>query len=74
MIGIITKMSMTVVPKFYVYKSIFRNLSWDELKDDAAYDAFHTSSDFLSAFCNWENREFTSVWQGHKYVVDTEHP
>jgi alditol oxidase len=36
--GIITRMSMTVVPRFHIYKSIYRHLSWDAIKDDAVFD------------------------------------
>jgi len=60
--GIITKMSMTVVPRFHVFKSIYRNLSWDAIADDAEWDKLQNGSEFLSLFCNWQNREFTTVW------------
>lgn len=58
---------MTVVPRFHVFKSIYKNLSWDAIADDAVFDQLEQSSDYLSLFCNWERREFTSVWCGHKY-------
>jgi hypothetical protein len=65
--GIITRMSMTVLPRFHVFKSIYRNLSWDTIADDVTFDQLEKSSDYLSLFNNWEKREFTSVWRGIKY-------
>jgi len=65
---------MTVVPKFHILKSIYKNLSWDSIKDDAAFDQLEQSSDYLSLFNDWNNREFTSVWQGRKYQDEADCP
>lgn len=73
-VGIITRMSMTVVPRFHVFKSIYKNLSWDAIADDAVFDQLERSSDYLSLFNNWEKREFTSVWRGIKYYEHEECP
>ncbi len=39
-VGIITNMSMKVFPPFKIFKAIYYNLPWDELKDDLKFDEF----------------------------------
>jgi len=72
--GVITRMSLRLVPRFNVFKAIYKNLSWDAIKDDAAFDQLEHGSDFLSLFNDWNKREFTSVWQGHKYRDEDQTP
>lgn len=61
-VGIISRMSLRLIPRFNVFKAIYKNLSWDSIKADAAFDALEFGSDYLSLFNDWNKREFTSVW------------
>jgi xylitol oxidase len=66
-LGVITSMTIRLVPTFLVSKSIYENLQWDVLFDKKNFDTIMHRQDFLSFFCTWERREMTSVWVGKKY-------
>ena len=66
-LGVITSMTIRLVPTFMVCKSIYENLKWDILFDKKNFDTIMHHQDFLSFFCTWKNREMTSVWVGKKY-------
>lgn len=68
-LGVITSMTMRLVPTFMVSKTIYQNLSWDVLFDKDNFDTIMHRQDFLSFFCTWQKREMTSVWVGKKYFA-----
>jgi xylitol oxidase len=73
-IGVITSMSMKVVPPFKVYKSIHEKLQWDTIFNDANFDAIMRAGDFMSFFCDWQKREMSTVWIGRKFPDDGDPP
>ncbi|XP_066928285.1 alditol oxidase-like [Clytia hemisphaerica] len=66
-LGVITSMTIKLVPTFMVSKSIYKNLKWDILFDKNYFDNIMHHQDFLSCFCTWKTREMSSVWVGKKY-------
>lgn len=67
-LGVVTTMTMRLVPTFMVSKSIYHNLQWDVLFDPENFDTIMHRQDFLSFFCNWDNKEMSSVWVGKKFL------
>lgn len=61
-VGIITSMTMLLVPKFTVMKSIYQDLKWENLF--ANFDEIMLNCDFLSFFTTWEEEKMNSVWVG----------
>lgn len=51
--GVITEMTMRLVPTFMVSKSIYQNLQWNVLFDPENFDTIMHRQDFLSFFCTW---------------------
>jgi len=66
-LGVITSMTMVLVPHFHVSKSIYENLKWDTLFNKANLGDIVQSYDFLSIFTVWKDKNMTSVWAAKKY-------
>jgi hypothetical protein len=73
-LGVITSMTIALVPKFMVNKSIYENLHWDVLFNKKNYDDIMHRQDFLSLFTDWKERKMTSVWVGKKFMLNETAP
>ncbi|SES06047.1 xylitol oxidase [Gracilibacillus ureilyticus] len=59
-LGIITKLTLNLVPDFQVRQDVYENLTFDEF--EANYDAIFSSSYSVSLFTDWGAERFTQVW------------
>ena len=73
-LGVITSMSMVLVPKFMVNKSVYQDLYWDTLFKKDVFDTVMHRQDFLSFFTDWKERKMNSVWVGKKYMPNETPP
>ena len=73
-LGVITSMTIVLVEKFMVNKSIYQDLQWDTLFKKENFDKIMHNQDFLSFFTNWRERKMTSVWVGKKYYPNETAP
>ena len=67
-LGVVTSMTMMLVPKFMVHKAIYEDLQWDTLFNKKTFDTVMHRQDFLSFFTDWKERKMNSVWVGKKYM------
>ena len=65
-IGIITTMTIQLVPYYDVHKSIYLNLQFSTLFSHSASILLSKDIDYLSLFTNFDSRSFNSVWVGSK--------
>jgi hypothetical protein len=52
-LGVITRMSVRLYPRFTVFKSIYKNVKWDAFSHDDDFDRLSKHCEYLSMFCNW---------------------
>jgi len=59
-LGVLTRVTLNLLPTFQVAQSVYRNLSFDHLKDHFAdiFGAGHS----VSLFTDWQNHHATQVW------------
>ena len=57
-IGIIIEIGIETINEFEVTKSIYKDLYWDSMDYKQLIEQF----DYLSLFCNWQDRKMNSVW------------
>src|SRR6185437_11716470 len=67
-VGIVTRVTLDLQPTFQVAQSVYRNLSFDHLKDrlDDIFGAGYS----VSLFTDWQNRRATQVWIKRKLAAD----
>ncbi|MFC4402465.1 FAD-binding protein [Gracilibacillus xinjiangensis] len=58
--GIITKLTLNLVPDFQIRQDVYENLPFAEFQ--ANYDAIFSSSYSVSLFTNWKSEYFNQVW------------
>jgi alditol oxidase len=59
-LGVITKITLAVQPKFDVRQVVYENLSFDRLEHDL--DEIFSSGYSVSLFTDWQNHRATQVW------------
>src|SRR5579862_5452172 len=63
-LGVVTALTLTVVPKFEVSQELFENLPLEALRDD--FDAVTSSAYSVSLFTDWRRSGFNQVWLKHR--------
>jgi xylitol oxidase len=59
-LGIITKVTLDLVPRFEMTQIVYRNLSMDQLEHNL--EAIMASGYSVSLFTNWQNHNINQVW------------
>lgn len=59
-LGVLTRVTLNLLPTYQVAQSVYRDLSFDHLKDhfDDIFDAGYS----VSLFTDWQNHRATQVW------------
>ena len=73
-LGIVTCMTMSLVPRFNVMKGLYNDLKWDVLFNTQTFNEVMRKQDFLSFFISWKDRHMDSVWVGRKYMPNEKQP
>ena len=71
-IGVFTSMTLRVIPRFMVHKSVYQGLAWSDFFNN--FDKVMHDSEYLSMFCKWKEEEMSSVWVGRAYPMKGEPP
>jgi xylitol oxidase len=58
--GVITKITLDLLPRFEMRQLVYENLPFDQLKDNL--DAIFSSGYSVSLFTDWQNHRATQVW------------
>ena len=59
-LGVVTSVTLDLQPTYQVAQSVYRNLSFDHLKDH--FDAIFGAGYSVSLFTDWQNHRATQVW------------
>jgi alditol oxidase len=59
-LGVITKITLDVQPRYQMRQYVYENLSMDEWKYN--FDAIESSAYSVSLFTNWQGKKFNEVW------------
>jgi len=59
-LGVISKITLDIVPTFLMRQDVYENLSFDSLKNQ--FDVIMGSGYSVSLFTDWQNRNFSEVW------------
>ncbi|MBV8865175.1 MAG: FAD-binding protein [Acidobacteriaceae bacterium] len=59
-VGLVTKITLTVLPTFKMRQVVYENLSFDQL--DKHLDEIFSSGYSVSLFTDWQNHRITQVW------------
>jgi xylitol oxidase len=59
-IGIVTRVTLDLVPTFQIAQSVYQNLSFDQLAHN--FDDIFGSGYSVSLFTDWQNHRATQVW------------
>ena len=59
-LGVITRITLDVQPKFSMRQYVYENLPFDQLKNH--FDAIESAAYSVSLFTDWQNRRFSEVW------------
>lgn len=59
-IGVVTRVTLNLVPTFQVAQSVYQNLSFDQLHHH--FDKIFGSGYSVSLFTDWQNHQATQVW------------
>lgn len=60
-LGVVTELTLDVVPAFWVRQDLFENVSLNEL--DRHFDALFSSAYSVSLFTDWREAVFTQAWR-----------
>jgi alditol oxidase len=75
-LGIITRVTLDVQPKFSMRQYVYENLPFDQLTNH--FDAIESAAYSVSLFTDWQNRRFSEVWlktrnePGHTFDAQSE--
>jgi alditol oxidase len=58
--GVMTSVTLDVQPTYQVAQSVYRNLSFDHLRDH--FDEIYSAGYSVSLFTDWQNHHATQVW------------
>lgn len=67
-LGIVTQLTLDLVPTFAVRQDIFENLPLSELQNN--YDVIMGSGYSVSLFTDWQDERFTQVWRKRLVTKD----
>jgi xylitol oxidase len=59
-LGVVTKVTLDLLPTFDMKQVVYRNLSMDQLKD--GFDDLQSKGYSVSLFTDWRNRNINEVW------------
>ena len=59
-LGVITSVTLNLLPTFQMAQSVYQNLSFDHLKDH--FDDIYSSGYSVSLFTDWQHHQATQVW------------
>jgi len=59
-LGIVTKLTLDIVPAFHVAQSVYEDLPFAELEEH--FDEITSSGYSVSLFTNWQNERINQVW------------
>jgi xylitol oxidase len=59
-LGIVTKLTLEIVPSFVVRQDVYENLPWQQLEEN--FDAIAASAYSVSVFTYWRNDRANQVW------------
>jgi alditol oxidase len=59
-LGVITRITLDVQPKFAMRQYVYENLPLDQLKNH--FDAIESAAYSVSLFTNWQYKRFSEVW------------
>jgi len=65
--GIITQMTLKVIPEFAVRKCVYTNMPWTHIFDSVSYEQILNSGKYLSMFTDWTSETMSSVWIGNPH-------
>jgi xylitol oxidase len=65
--GIVTRVTLNLVPTFQVAQSVYQNLSFDHLKSH--FDDIFGAGYSVSLFTDWQNHRATQVWIKRKLAT-----
>jgi alditol oxidase len=68
-IGVITSITLNVIPTFQIAQIVYENLSFNELEHNL--DAIFSSGYSVSIFTDWQHHRATQVWLKQTVVNDT---
>ena len=66
-VGIATRATLNLLPTYQVAQSVYRNLSFDRLKDH--FDDIFVAGYSVSLFTDWQNHRATQVWIKRKLAA-----
>jgi xylitol oxidase len=75
-LGVITRVTLDVQPKFSMRQYVYENLPFDQLKNH--FEAIESAAYSVSLFTDWQNRRFSEVWlktrnaPGHTFDAQSE--
>jgi alditol oxidase len=75
-LGVITRVTLDVQPKFLMRQYVYENLPFDQLTNH--FDAIESAAYSVSLFTDWQNRRFSEVWlktrnePGHTFEAQPE--
>ena len=59
-LGVLTRVTLNLLPTFQVAQSVYRDLSFDHLKN--SFDEIFSTGYSVSLFTDWQNHRATQVW------------
>jgi xylitol oxidase len=59
-LGVITRVTLDVQPKFTMRQYVYENLPLDQLRNH--FDAIESAAYSVSLFTDWQNKRFSEVW------------
>jgi len=59
-LGVLTRVTLNLLPTYQVAQSVYCNLSFDQLKEN--FDAIFGAGYSVSLFTDWQNHRATQVW------------
>ncbi|MCF2490197.1 D-arabinono-1,4-lactone oxidase [Dyadobacter sp. CY347] len=63
-LGVVTKVTLDMVPTFMMGQFVYENLPLDQLKDN--FEKIESSGYSVSLFTNWQSQDITEVWVKQK--------
>ncbi|MCF2506279.1 FAD-binding protein [Dyadobacter sp. CY107] len=68
-LGVVTKVTLDMVPTFMMGQFVYENLPLDQLKDN--FEKIESSGYSVSLFTNWQSKDITEVWVKQKIEGET---
>ena len=67
-LGIVTSVTLNLLPTFQMAQSVYQNMSFDHLKDH--FDDIYSSGYSVSLFTDWQHHQATQVWIKRRLAPD----